>query len=304
MTQLDRISVTVIGGYLGSGKTTLVNHILSAATERIVVLVNDFGDINIDAELITKRGENTLELANGCICCSIVDGFAAALDQITALDPRPDRLVIEASGVSDPAQVAAYGHGPGLQMDAVVVLADAETIRSRAVDKYVGQTVMQQLQSAHVLVLNKIDLITDDELAPTVEWLTEQCPEAYVMTSVESQVAPEVLFGIDAPAAAVPHDHEAHDDHGDKQAHHHRHADEIFRTWSIERDEPMTRAEVSDLMDELAPTVVRAKGFVWLEGSDDKPAVLQRVGRRWTLRRMGEWSAAPKTQIVLIEVIE
>lgn len=305
MTTGERIAVTVIGGYLGSGKTTLVNHILTEATERIVVLVNDFGDINIDVDLITSRGENTMELANGCICCSLIDGFAAALDTIIELDPRPDRLVIEASGVSNPAQVAAYGHGPGLTVDAVVVLVDAETVQDRVTDKYVGQTVSEQLDAAHVVVVNKADLVTADALADTVAWVQDRCPEAFVTTTTQSRVAPEILFGRPSRAGDAQqsaHEHGGHDDsHGghDEQGDH----TEIFRTWSIERSEPMSRGDVESMMDELADTVVRAKGFVWLDDSPDKPAVLQRVGQRWTLRRMGDWpNGKAETRIVLIEV--
>ncbi len=161
------IAVTVIGGYLGAGKTTLVNHVLRTADARIAVLVNDFGDINIDEDLIASQDGDTISLANGCICCSLVDGFSAALATITALDPVPERLVIESSGVADPATVAAYGHGPGLALDATVVVVDAETIRKKATDVYVGDTVVGQLGSGDIIVLNKTDLVAPDEVAAT-----------------------------------------------------------------------------------------------------------------------------------------
>jgi len=296
------MSVTVIGGYLGSGKTTLVNHILATADERVAVLVNDFGDVNIDASLIKSSSDNTIELSNGCICCSMVDGFSAALDQIVALEPRPDRLVIEASGVSDPATVAAYGHGPGLLMDAVVVLADAETVQAKIDDKYVGQTIAGQLAAAHIVVINKADLVSPEALADVVAWAGEQCPEAVVLTAEHAAVAPEVLFGHDfAPRVHV------HDDHGgdyadEEHAHVHDDAADVFTTRTFERAEPMSRAEVETLMEELPDSVVRAKGFVLLDDAPEQPALLQRVGQRWTLRaRLGEWTDTPATRVVIIE---
>lgn len=288
----DGIAVTVIGGYLGSGKTTLVNHILSTATERIAVLVNDFGDINVDADLIQSRDDDTIELSNGCICCSLVDGFSAALDQVRALDPPPSRLVIEASGVSDPAAVAAFGHGPGLLLDGVIGLVDAETIRAQATDKYIGQLVTQQLAAAQILVLNKIDLVDDATAAQTRAWLEQQSPDAFVVTTTDSDVPPELLFGRTPIDPSAPTDQPDHS-HSTMPA---------FRTWTVERSEPMDRSELDALMAELGDDVARAKGLVWLTEGPDRPAVLQRVGRRWTVRRFPAWPAEPATRIVVIAV--
>ncbi len=289
----DRIAVTVIGGYLGAGKTTLVNHILRTADERVAVLVNDFGDVNIDEELIESEDGDTISLANGCICCSLVDGFAAALTTVRSLDPVPGRLVIEASGVADPAMVAAYGHGPGLTLDAVVVVVDTETVRGRSQDKYVGDTVIAQLRSADILVLNKVDLVEPDAVAATTAWLRDQAPDAVIVEADQARVAPALLFGVAAgprgdgrePAAAGPAKGQAED---------------FFQSWSWASAEPIGRERVEVLMAELPETVVRAKGVLALTEEPARPMILQRVGGRWTLRPRPGGSGGSGCRLVVI----
>ena len=137
---------TVIGGYLGAGKTTLVNELLrDPRGRRFGVVVNDIGEIDVDAALIDISDTDMVTLGNGCVCCSAVDGFQAAL--ATLLDPARgiDHVVVEVSGVGDPWKVAQWGRTPGLSLDAVIVLADAEQIRRQAADQYVGETVLTQL---------------------------------------------------------------------------------------------------------------------------------------------------------------
>lgn len=288
-------AVTVIGGYLGAGKTTLVNHILRSADERIAVLVNDFGDIDIDASLIESADGDTISLANGCICCSLVDGLSAALKTITELEPQPDRLVIEASGVADPASIAAYGHGPGLTLDAVVVVVDAETVKRRSTDKYVGDTVLSQLRSADIVVLNRIDLVEPTSVADTQAWLREIAPTAVIVESEHARVAPELLFGVvETSATAAPSGD--HSDHGG-------HGGDVFESWSWSGDEPMDRERIDQLMAALPEEVVRAKGVVSLIDEPERAMVLQRVGARWSLRRGSPWSDEPSTRIVVIGLV-
>jgi G3E family GTPase len=165
------IPLTVIGGYLGAGKTTLINSLLSAGHgRRLAVLVNDFGAVNIDRDLIVRHDGDTIALSNGCVCCSITDALGTALDKVIALGP--DNIVIEASGVADPAKIAYYGQGwPGVQLDAVAVLVDAASIRNRAGDKFVGELVQRQLDAGDILLLSKTDLISRQELRGVRGWL-------------------------------------------------------------------------------------------------------------------------------------
>ncbi len=188
----------VVGGYLGAGKTTLVNHLLRHADgRRIAVMVNDFGDIGIDADLIESQDGDVLNLAGGCVCCSVGSDLIGALVALPARLPPPDLILIETSGVALPGSVArSVRLASGIEVDGVLVLADAETIRARALDRYVGDTVLQQLRDADLLVLNKIELIGPDVLRELREWLAGQAPRARIVETSESAVPPELVLGM------------------------------------------------------------------------------------------------------------
>ncbi len=158
------IVLAVIGGYLGAGKTTLLNHVLAhAGGRRIAVLVNDFGDINIDAALIRERSSDVIALENGCICCSIGGRLADALIAIAARPERPELLLIEASGVSDPAKVAQIGMlDPAFRLHGIIVAVDAERLEATLGDALVGDIATRQIGLASRLQLHSL-------------WSTQEC---------------------------------------------------------------------------------------------------------------------------------
>jgi G3E family GTPase len=199
----NQLPFTVIGGYLGAGKTTLLNHLLANASGlRIAVLVNDFGSVNIDVELIRSHDGDTINLANGCACCSLVNGFTSAIGRIRDRAGDFDHVVIEASGVADPGKIAQYGQMYELPLDGIILVVDAELIRTQASNKYVGDTVLRQLSQADLIVLNKTDLVSAGDLASLRTWLADQTPGTPLIETVHSEVPIDVLLGVPGRSAA------------------------------------------------------------------------------------------------------
>ncbi len=271
------IPLTVIGGYLGAGKTTLLNHLLGQSRgRRFAVLVNDFGSLNIDAALIDG---DVLTLENGCICCSMSSGLANALHTVSQMDPLPEHVLVESSGVSDPARVAAFAYTAPFSPDGIVVVADAETVRERSTDKYVGDSVLRQLKCADLIVLNKTDLVTPDQLADLRAWLGGRVLEASFgrvplaeLLGVSTGAAPEVV--------EVAHG---------------------YRSWSWQSDAPLPESQLRACVEAWPDTVLRAKGILNLAERPAKRTIFQRMGQRWTLTPGRPWGEEkPCSQLVLI----
>ncbi len=293
------IPVTVLGGYLGAGKTTLLNHILRSTNERIVVIVNDFGSINIDESLIVAADSDKITLANGCICCSLVDGLASALEQVRALDPTPDRLVIEASGVSNPSSIAAYAHGRGLHLDGIVVVVDAETIRTRSNDRYVGDTVRRQIVAADLLILNKTDLITPTDLADLRTWLASLGGAGRAMiNAVQGQVPFDALLG----AGSFSSDDVRCCDGLNEPASGTGNPENLFVSWSISTEQPFNQKRLHTVLSSWSPEVVRVKGIIRVAadpGQPDQRVIVHRVGSRLSFTLDGVWKGGPSTLVAI-----
>ena len=270
------LPVTVIGGYLGSGKTTLVNHLLRNANGlRLAILVNEFGELAIDEDLIEAQDDDIISIAGGCVCCSFGSDLTGALMDMTKLDPQPDHVLIESSGVAIPsAIVGSVSLLDGFRTDGIVILADAETIRSSAGDKYMGDTVLRQLTDANIIVLNKTDLVNETQLSETKQWLGQKNSDARVIESSRSIVAPQVVLDsfLVQQASGAPH-FEASNLH----------------MMTITLKEP---TDVADLAQKLADEdlgLIRAKGFV--TSLTGQKTLIQVVGRRW------ETSLAPDSTL-------
>lgn len=192
--------MTVLGGWLGAGKTTVLNRMLAHATERIAVVVNDIGEINVDAALIAGADDEVVELTNGCVCCSIGESLALTLRELTLRAPAPDRIVIEASGVADPVQVAAYGDRRRVPLDAIISLADAGTFERRAgLDPY-GSLVRAQVAGADLVVATKLDLLDAEAREPALAQLRAATTAPVVESSDDPQWIRDVILGPHEPS--------------------------------------------------------------------------------------------------------
>jgi G3E family GTPase len=290
---MNRLPFTVIGGYLGAGKTTLLNHLLTNAEGlRVAVLVNDFGSVNIDVGLIRRHDGETIDLANGCMCCTLVHGFASAVGRIRDRAEAFDHMIIEASGVADPGKVAQYGQMYEMPLDGVLVMVDAEQVRNQAANKYVGDTVRRQFTQADLLVLNKTDLVSPQKRTSLRRWLAGLAPGTPLVETTHSRVPLAVLLG--AGKDRSPFQTAAAALHSPDPGH-------LHETWTVERTAPLTRKAIARFAAGLGPDIYRAKGFVRLRSDPDRRYIYQQVGRRWSLEPdTGSEGETRRTRIVLI----
>jgi G3E family GTPase len=286
----QRLPVTVVGGYLGAGKTTLINHLLAdPSSPRLAILVNDFGDINIDAALIEAHGGDTISLRNGCLCCSIGDDLGRALDTVLAGPNFVERIVVEASGVAEPARVAAHAGGwPGCAPGATIVVADAAQAQTKVRDKYVGRLIRNQLAGADVLLMNKCDLLTHEEMAHRTRWFAGHCPDAVLVPTVDARIAASELFATDRRPNHTDVIESRDAGYGSRQ----------FATISLPLPEPCDRARLEDVLARLPASIVRAKGFLRLADDPNRTYLLQLAGGSWRLD--ATTATAPALAVVFI----
>jgi G3E family GTPase len=284
-----RLPVTLVTGFLGSGKTTLVNHILSnRAGVRAAVLVNELGEIGIDNDLIVAAEGGMIELSNGCICCSTNNDL---LDNIVRVLGRPepvDHILVETTGVADPLPVAQTflrsEFRDALRLDAIVAVADAEQF---SLDLFDGRAVRNQLRHADAILVNKCDRVGAERLGAVEDKIRAVNPEARLLRTTRSAAPLPLILDVDRHRLAP-----------DGRGHHHAHLDEDgFVSLSFESDRPFSVTLFQEFLDNRPPGLFRGKGFLWL-AETGKRYVFHLVGGRFTLDE--DASAGGANRLVLI----
>ncbi len=326
----DQIPVTILSGSLGAGKTTLLNHLLRTASDRtIAVLVNDMGDVNVDAELIAQGSELELEdgiaeLSNGCICCELQDDLETAVVRL-ARDQSFDHLVVESSGISEPAPVARLFTTESrvaarYMVDTLVTVLDTpafleafggeETPERRGTedDRPLSDLLVEQVEISNVVLLNKADCCTDAQLTEAEELVGALQPDAKTIRTEFSAVDPGRILGVRlfeatrvselpgwkrALAAADAHDGGHGDEHDHDHSHDHNHPDEVYGVSSFvyRSRRPLHPTRFADVLESLPRSIVRAKGTVWIAGTEMRIGLSQ-AGPSIRATAHGPWLAS------------
>ena len=317
MTNLDACSqpavpLTVLTGFLGAGKTTLLRRLLTADHGlRIAVLVNDFGALNIDADLVVDVTSNVVSLANGCVCCTIRGDLLEAMEDVLARPERPQYVILEASGVADPSGIVMTFHNPALRdrvrLDSIICVLDAEQV-FLSPDQM--RLKLQQIAFSDLLLLNKVDLVDAAQIAKVKNWLDEYFHRYRLLEASHCELPMEVLLaagrfdaaGLRDQTSPLDHDAAACDDPTCTQEHGHEHDhSHQFGTWSFSTHKPMSLEVLRTIAARLPNSIYRCKGIIYSRQEPNRRFVLQVVGKRVDISAENLWGdEIPATRIVAI----
>jgi len=300
---MSQTPVTVLTGYLGAGKTTLLNRILTGSHgKKYAVIVNEFGEIGIDNDLVVETDEEVFEMNNGCICCTVRGDLIRILDGLMKRRGRFDAIIIETTGLAEPAPVAQTFFmdedvRAKTRLDAVVTVVDAKHLLARLAD---SPEPKEQIAFADVILVNKVDLVSPEELAEVEGRIRAINPYARLIRTARCEVEldeildrgafdlqrilqlePDFLEG--DVHHAHPHDHAHHHDGGHGHHHHHAHKhynDEVMRSVALRTDRPLDPQKflpwIQTVTQEHGPNILRLKGILDFKGDQDR-YVLQGV---------------------------
>lgn len=297
--------VTIITGFLGSGKTTLLNYILQNCQDlKVAVLVNEFGDINIDSQLLVSVDENMMELTNGCICCTINDGLLDAVYSVLERNDRIDYLIVETTGIADPLPIALTFLGTDLRdltrLDAILTLVDVETFTE---DHFESDAALNQISYGDIILLNKTDLVPEKKVNELEDLIRDVKAGARILRSQYGKVPLPLILdvGFSQPELFASAKELSHHPQHDK--HHHHHSDHLandgFMSVSFQSDRPFSLVKFQEFLElDLDENIFRAKGILWFKESSLRH-IFQLSGKRIELQT-DQWQQQRSNQLVFI----
>ncbi|MFK7882537.1 cobalamin biosynthesis protein CobW [Roseobacter sp.] len=330
MTDLAKLPVTVITGFLGSGKTTLIRQLMqNPGGKRLAIVVNEFGDVGVDGDILKSCAipdcpeENIMELANGCICCTVADDFIPTIEALMALEPRPDHILIETSGLALPKPLLKAFDWPDIRskitVDGVIALADAEAVAAgrfapnvaavdaqRAADDSIdhetplSEVFEDQISCADLILLTKPDLAGPDGVAKAKAIIEAEAPRPLPVVEVaEGVVDPRIILGLEAAAE---------DDMDARPSHHdgpHDHDHEDFESIVVDIPEQTDPEHLVRAVEALANTqnILRVKGYAAVVGKPMR-LLVQAVGARVRHQYDRPWQAGEVRQGRLVVIAE